>query len=397
MAYQFNENIVITGDLNSDLFKAQNNKLIEILNIFNLRNVIDKPTRVTNHNSTLLDPIILSDTLSYFISDVLPTPSNISDHDAPIIFLECPTTITRSYKREIWIYEKVDKVKFSEKMDDVDWNALLPDNKDVDELSGIFTETFLNIARECIPTKLVTIRSSDKPWFNGELKREIRKRDRFRKYALKFKRESDIAKYKKQRNRVNNLKKLAKERFETNLDNLILSNAPNSKNYWKIMKMLIKSNKSSNNIPPLQNIIKDEEFSDIVYEDSEKCDLLNKYFGLISKLEEENVPIPEFKEKTNTYIQDIYINQNEIIDIIKTIDPNKASGPDLISHRMLKICPKKVAVPLQIILNKSLQQCKYPSSWKIANVIAIFKKGDSSLPSNYRPISLISCVGKIME
>ena len=64
---------------------------------------------------------------------------------------------------------------------------------------------------------------------------------------------------------------------------------------------------------------------------------------------------------------------------------------------MLKICPEKIAIPLQIIFNKSLEQCKYPSDWKIANVIAIFKKGDSSLPSNYRPISLISCVGKIME
>ena len=71
--------------------------------------------------------------------------------------------------------------------------------------------------------------------------------------------------------------------------------------------------------------------------------------------------------------------------------------PDVISHKMLKICPEKIAIPLQIIFNKSLQQCKYPSKWKIGNVIAIFKKGSPSLPSNYRPISLISCLGKVME
>jgi hypothetical protein len=56
---------------------------------------------------------------------------------------------------------------------------------------------------------------------------------------------------------------------------------------------------------------------------------------------------------------------------------------------MLKISPEKIAIPLQIIFIKSLRQCKYPSSWKNAHVIAIFKKGDTSLPSNYRPISLL--------
>jgi hypothetical protein len=63
---------------------------------------------------------------------------------------------------------------------------------------------------------------------------------------------------------------------------------------------------------------------------------------------------------------------------------------------MLKIAPEIIAEPLQIIFNKSLQG-KYPLSWKIAHVIAILKKGDASLPANYRTISLISCVGKIME
>jgi hypothetical protein len=64
---------------------------------------------------------------------------------------------------------------------------------------------------------------------------------------------------------------------------------------------------------------------------------------------------------------------------------------------MLKISIEKIATPLQIIFSKSLHPCKYRSSWKNAHVTAIFKKGDTSLPSNYRPISLISCVGKVME
>jgi hypothetical protein len=91
------------------------------------------------------------------------------------------------------------------------------------------------------------------------------------------------------------------------------------------------------------------------------------------------------------------VTASEIVDFIQILDLKKASGPDKISHKMLKITPEKIAEPLQIIFSKSLRQGKYPSSWKIAHVIVIFKKGDASLSSNYRPISLISCVGKVME
>ena len=68
-----------------------------------------------------------------------------------------------------------------------------------------------------------------------------------------YNKQSDIDKYKKQSNKVNNLKKIAKEHFEQNLDNIILENISNPKTYWKIMKILIKSNKGCSNIPPLQN------------------------------------------------------------------------------------------------------------------------------------------------
>lgn len=112
---------------------------------------------------------------------------------------------------------------------------------------------------------------------------------------MKFNRDVDIQVYKKQRNKVNNLKKIAKENFENNLDNILLENSSNPKTYWKIMKILIKSNKGSYNIPPLQNIVNDQHLGDTVYEDKDKCELLNKYFSLIFKLEEENVPLPDFE------------------------------------------------------------------------------------------------------
>ena len=77
----------------------------------------------------------------------------------------------------------------------------------MDENCQTFTKTFIEIIKNCVPQKEVTIRLSDKVWFNSELRREIRKRDRLRKLARRFNSDSNINKYKKQRNHVNNLKK----------------------------------------------------------------------------------------------------------------------------------------------------------------------------------------------
>jgi hypothetical protein len=78
----------------------------------------------------------------------------------------------------------------------------------------------------------VTVRNNDKPWFTSELRTEIRRRDRFLKIVLKSKRESSILRYKQQRNKVNSIKRNAKENFEKNLDTIILENASNSKECW---------------------------------------------------------------------------------------------------------------------------------------------------------------------
>ena len=69
------------------------------------------------------------------------------------------------------------------------------------------------------------------------------------------------------------------------------------------------------------------------------------------------MPLPDFDAKTNNVINEICVNISEIVDILKLIDPYEVSGPGKISHKMLKIFPQKIAIPLQIIYNKSLRQC----------------------------------------
>ena len=83
------------------------------------------------------------------------------------------------------------------------------------------------------------IREKNKPWFSNDIRKEIRIRDRIRKKLLESQNKNNIIKYKKQRNQINNMKKISKEKFENDLDNFLLNNSSNPKMYWKIMKMLI--------------------------------------------------------------------------------------------------------------------------------------------------------------
>ena len=64
---------------------------------------------------------------------------------------------------------------------------------------------------------------------------------------------------------------------------------------------------------------------------------------------------------------------------------------------MLRGVSKSVKKPLCILVNRSFEEEVFPDIWKFANVIPIFKKGDKSQPSNYRPVALLSCIGKLQE
>ena len=113
-------------------------------------------------------------------------------------------------------------------------------------------------------------------------------------------------------------------------------------------------------------------------------------------LNDTNKPLPNL-DLVPYRTEPINIFGEDVKDCLYNLKINKASGPDLISPRLLKEGAIVLARPFSVIFNRSLQQGYFPSDWKTASVLPIHKKEEKSLPSNYRPISLLSSPGKVME
>ena len=97
-------------------------------------------------------------------------------------------------------------------------------------------------------------------------------------------------------------------------------------------------------------------------------------------------------------LSNIKITALSVRTILQNLKINSASGPDEISPCILKKNPEnEISAPLATFFNLSLQTGNFPTRWKEANASPIFKKGKNSLIKNYRPISLLSCISKVME
>ena len=96
-------------------------------------------------------------------------------------------------------------------------------------------------------------------------------------------------------------------------------------------------------------------------------------------------------------IQSIHFRTTTIFRTLKRLDTSKATGPDGTSAHVLKACASQLVLPLSRLFSLCFRSGIQPSSWKVANVVPIHKKKSRSALSNYRPISLLMILSKLME
>ena len=101
--------------------------------------------------------------------------------------------------------------------------------------------------------------------------------------------------------------------------------------------------------------------------------------------------------ENETQLDDIIINDDHIISAVNEMSASSSAGPDGLPSSFLKECLPELIQPLKILFRKSLDSGDIPAILKRAAIIPVFKGGDKTCPSNYRPISLTPVLMKLLE
>ena len=388
-ASEENLDLIILGDFNHDILKITSSPFFEILSKYNLQNIINEPTRIVpNKSATCIDLLLTNHSSIIIDSQVLP-PFN-SDHSTITAEIAFKTYKAQAYKKTIWKYDEADKNLIQHNIETQDW-SFINNNDDIDHINEIFSNVIMELAEQSIPKVSFTYRPNDKPWMNTNIRRTMRQRDRLYLKAKNKSTEQNWSKYKSKRNEVVQLIRDAKKSYMSNLQTKLSDPGLSPKAWYRIANDITKLKNKNNPPPPL---IRNGQPQIHPFE---KAQTLNEHFAGISTIGAEP-NLPENLNNPDFTLDSIIVLEQDVKDQLDNLNINKPGGPDEISPKLIKTFGHHLVKPLTLLFNKSLQLGQVPCQWKMANVSAIFKgKGNKNDPTNYRPISITSCLGKILE
>ena len=131
--------------------------------------------------------------------------------------------------------------------------------------------------------------------------------------------------------------------------------------------------------------------------DENKAEVLNKkhFASVFTKDSGHSVPSLDPSPYPDLLPFEVTVGEADVL--LGELDSFKATGPDGIPPKLLKELAHVLAPSLALLYNASLKQGCLPCDWKTASVTPLFKKGNRSDPTNYRPVSLTSVCSKILE
>ena len=374
------------GDLNFNCFDKHSEKysanvnISSLENMFQLNQIIREPTRVTPVSSTLLDIIFCSDHIHPVLSGVHHI--NLSDHYAVFVVIPCkkphkPANIIK--------HRNFKKFNFNNFICDL-YNSHVLNSclniTDIHNAWNVWKKEYLAIYNKHAPIQEHRIKHVSNPWFDKNIQALIYNRDYIHKKAIKYKSPALWAKYKELRNKVTSSIRDAKQKYYSNQ---IKDNDNNTTGMWKTLKHLLPS--STQKSSP---------------EETLDPDVLNKFFSEIGEnltshfgeLQTPEIITPNITDKLQFY----EININYTLKELLALPKRKTLDVLDMDSLLLRMSALVIAPALTHIFNLSLYHGIIPNDCKMARITPVFRnKGTKHDPNNYRPITVVATVAKILE
>ena len=374
--------VIIAGDFNIDLNKDPPSYWTHSLEEFNFTQIISTSTRITDKSNTLIDHVYTNKPENIY---EIKVPSlALSDHYPVCFTRKCHKYDKKSAHIDIQYrdFKKFNEGAFLTDLANVNFdNLLLTDS--IDSALSLFYKYFFDVLNLHTTCKTKRVKTQSRPkWISPELKHAQHQRDYFHKMK-------DTQNFKMWRNKVTSLLRKLKSDYYKNA----INENKNSRDIWKTLKELNPSSSAHSTVPCLTNN-SPNEFNDYFIkvsenfvtgspEHGETLALLEQFTS--SKLSNDNV----FSIKG--------IDEIDVFSFLSKLNENKSSGVDLLGPKLLKMSAAILCKPICYLINRSINEGIFPQDLKIARVTPLYKKGDKSDPSSYRPISILPTLSKIFE
>ncbi|PKU36532.1 rna-directed dna polymerase from mobile element jockey- hypothetical protein [Limosa lapponica baueri] len=134
----------------------------------------------------------------------------------------------------------------------------------------------------------------------------------------------------------------------------------------------------------------------MVTEHAEKAEMLNAFFASIFTAQASPQEPQNLEESGKVWTKEdfLLVEEDQVKEQLSELDTHKSMGPDGMHPRVLRELAEVIAEPLPIIFERSWRAGEVPENWRKVNIIPVFKKEELG---NYRPVSLTSIPGKMME
>ena len=386
-------------DPNSSMNTA-GTRMNQLLLDFSLSQFVSSPTRAAYDGSSLSTLDLFCTTRPDLVHNVTVS-APVSDHccvNASLSVEKYPCHSNRQHSKPPVMIPDFSKTN---------WNSLrtsllkchllesIQGTTDVDVAWSVWKSIVYEIIKRHVPLRTVRTSCKNKYWWNSDLRKLSRKKERLWSRAKRTRSQGDWSAYKKIRNKYTEAFRRARTAYIFRKRSQLEAEVDGSHRWWSVAKDLAGIKKSSTAVPELHNNGAE------VSSDFDKANLLASFFASQCTCPNPNTnnsgaPYPLVEGQQQFDFQPITMHQT--LQKLQTLPVSKATADPMIPNSMLRECAGCVAPSLTYLFNLSLSTNVFPKDWKVAVVIPLFKhRGSPNEPSNYRPISLLHAVAKVLD